>query len=140
MERLRATAAVARPYSDAHQLLTAFFNAHLRDGAIPMRLDIPVTVSAALGRDEENLNNVWHITWAASAGGPFPRFAGTLAVCEDDRGKTYLELDGNYEPPLGVVFGSAFEATVGHRIAQHTAREFVEQIAAGMMALRAVPN
>jgi hypothetical protein len=69
------------------------------------------------------------VTWAPEHGGPYPTFAGDLAIeSGDDYQSFYLVLTGTYEPPLGVV-GVAFDAFVGHRIAAMTARDLLATIA-----------
>jgi hypothetical protein len=40
-----------------------------------------------------------------------------------------LELSGTYEPPLGLA-GMVFDAVLGQRIAQETARELLRKLAA----------
>lgn len=79
------------------------------------------------------------VSWAPEENGPYPKFAGELSIENtDDYSSFYLVLKGNYEPPLGVV-GAAFDAVVGHRIAQSTARNLLATIAdsieAGFIAI-----
>jgi len=79
------------------------------------------------------------VTWAPEHAGPYPTFSGDLAIENaDDYQSFYLVLDGNYEPPLGAV-GAAFDAVVGHRIAELTARNLLATIAdsieAGFLAV-----
>ena len=96
-----------------------------------------VEVHVERGRDEENLNDIFRVSWAPSDGGPFPDLHGTMTIwCEDDPNRAYLELNGTYEPPLGNVVGEAFDATIGHLIAERTAKQFVEKVADGISALR----
>lgn len=153
MQHVRATATLDCAESTAEALIPKFFELQKdRSGATRMLLHIPlddfglatkigiardVEVQVERGRDEENLNDVFYVTWRPSAGGPFPDFKGTLTVwCEDDPKHAYLELRGDYEPPLGNVVGEAFDATIGHLIAERTAKQFVEQVADGISALR----
>jgi hypothetical protein len=69
------------------------------------------------------------VTWTPERGGPFPAFSGDLAIENaDDYNTFYLVLRGTYAPPLGAV-GAAFDAVVGHRIAQSTARNLLATIA-----------
>lgn len=69
------------------------------------------------------------VTWVPESAGPYPRFAGTLSVASSEDYDSFdLVLDGDYEPPLGAV-GVAFDAVVGHRIAESTARNLLATIA-----------
>ncbi|HTD33422.1 MAG TPA: hypothetical protein VK665_07175 [Candidatus Elarobacter sp.] len=67
------------------------------------------------------------VSWAPKDGGPYPSFAGTLSVAEDAIGYSRIEIDGEYRPPFGIA-GAAFDAAVGHRIAQGTATELLDEI------------
>jgi hypothetical protein len=69
------------------------------------------------------------VTWAPEVAGPYPTFTGDLAIeSGDDYQSFYLVLTGSYEPPLGAL-GAAFDAVVGHRIAESTARNLLATIA-----------
>jgi hypothetical protein len=69
------------------------------------------------------------VTWAPEQTGPYPTFSGDLAIeSGDDYHSFYLVLTGNYQPPLGAV-GAAFDAVLGHRIAESTARNLLATIA-----------
>jgi hypothetical protein len=69
------------------------------------------------------------VTWAPERAGPYPTFSGDLAIeSADDYNSFYLVLTGTYDPPLGAV-GAAFDAVVGHRIAENTARNLLAMIA-----------
>jgi hypothetical protein len=68
------------------------------------------------------------VTWEAVGGGPFPRFAGKLAVKGDEDYDSFrLVLEGTYDPPLGAA-GEAFDVLVGHWIAIATARDLLERV------------
>ena len=67
------------------------------------------------------------VSWAPKDGGPYPTFAGTLSVAEDAPGWSRIEIDGTYSPPFGIA-GAAFDAAIGHRIAQATASELLGEI------------
>jgi hypothetical protein len=71
------------------------------------------------------------IKWRAYDGGLYPIFRGTRTV-EDEVG-TYcrIDLDGSYEPPLGLA-GVAFDSVLGHRIAVAAARELLAEIKTGL--------
>ena len=58
----------------------------------------------------------------------FPRFEGTLVVWgEDDASSSFIELRGEYTPPLGAA-GQVFDEAIGYRIAQTTAQQFLGDI------------
>lgn len=153
MERLRATVALDCTQNEAENLVPAVFERH-RDAAgvvrWPLRLpleDFGLPLDVALAhevavrivrrRDEQNLNEVYAIDWEPSGGGPFPDFHGQLVLwSEDDPTCCYLELDGTYEPPLGNVVGAAFDATIGHLVAERTAKIFLDDLADAISALR----
>ncbi len=67
------------------------------------------------------------LTWRPKDGGPYPAFAGTLTVAEDAIGWSRIEIDGDYRPPFGIA-GAAFDAAVGHRLAQGTATELLAEL------------
>lgn len=68
------------------------------------------------------------VTWAPEHNGPYPTFSGELKIESEDYASFDLVLEGRYEPPLGMV-GAAFDAVVGHRIAESTARNLLATIA-----------
>ena len=67
------------------------------------------------------------VAWKPVGDGPFPTFRGLLAISAATPKSSTLSLDGEYEPPLGVV-GAAFDAAVGHKIAESTADELLNVI------------
>jgi hypothetical protein len=96
--------------------------------AFGLSLDREVRVEAQRERDDENRKDLLRITWSPEGRSVFPRFEGTLVVRgADDAALSYLELDGAYRPPLGVA-GQIFDETIGHRIAESTAREFLKDL------------
>lgn len=110
----------------------------LDDFGLPTHVAIArdVEVRVVRERDEENLNDVFRVVWKSAGGGPFPDFKGTMIVwSEDDPSQGFIELNGEYEPP-STVFGEAFDATIGHLIAERTAKHFLEKVADGISALR----
>lgn len=153
MQHVRAVSSLDCDASTAQRLIPKFFALQKdRQGAIRMLLHVPlddfglgtkvgvasdVAVTIEPGRDLENLNDVFVVSWHPIDGGPFPDLKGTLTVwSEDDPQRSYLELNGEYEPPLGNVIGEAFDAAIGHLIAERTAKQFVEKIADGVSAVR----
>jgi len=67
-----------------------------------------------------------NVSWEPKDGGPYPTFTGTLSIAQEGAGWSRIDLDGSYTPPFGA-FGAAFDATVGHRIAQATATELLAE-------------
>ncbi|MEO7202906.1 MAG: hypothetical protein ABI431_08560 [Candidatus Tumulicola sp.] len=95
-------------------------------------LDREVRVEAWRARDDRNLNDVIRISWASEGGVVFPTFSGTLVVRgEADPTRSSIELDGHYQPPLGAA-GELFDEAIGHRMAQSTVRELLEDIKRSM--------
>ncbi len=153
MDRARALVALDCSAPEAERLLPQYFAAHrdaegnvllrlrlpLGDFGIPGRLDVSRAVIAHVykRRDEQNLNDEFGIRWKPEEGGPFPEFSGRLTIwSEDDPERSFLEIDGSYEPPLGTVIGAAFDAAVGRSIAMRTAQALLEDIRAGIDMLR----
>jgi hypothetical protein len=74
------------------------------------------------------------VRWTPFRGGIYPSFEGELRVLEGDRSyPSILELEGHYTPPLGML-GSAFDAAVGHKIAETTAQYLLKGLARGIVA------
>ncbi len=94
-----------------------------------LALEHDVAVTARKGRDDRNLNDVIRIAWEPVEGRAYPAFAGTLAVwAEGDPEKSFVELDGTYQPPGGLS-GQAFDEAFGQSIARRTARALLHDIA-----------
>lgn len=70
---------------------------------------------------------IMEIGWHAREGGPYPAFKGTLSAGQEGLSFCRLDLDGAYEPPGGLA-GVAFDAVLGHRIAEETARELLRTL------------
>jgi hypothetical protein len=134
---------VARMESDAPQALAAFVAEHRAgDGSLRIALRLPIPMFAAwrsaierrgvadfysLRTSSEHFPT-YSVTWSTRDGGPFPVFAGALAIERlSDSDSFGLVLCGNYVPPLGR-FGALFDAVVGHRIADATARDLLSDI------------
>ncbi len=146
MNHLRDHISVARSVDEAKTRLEAYL-ASLRgkDGVARMRLRVPiiadgyqlsvdreVCVEAARARDDANLNDLIRISWQPEGSVVFPIFEGTLVVWgEDDPKTSFIELDGGYKPPLGTA-GQAFDAVIGHRIAEKTARQLLDDLKAAV--------
>jgi hypothetical protein len=74
---------------------------------------------------------IMEIAWKAHDGGPYPIFRGTLSVEDVGGNFSRLDLDGSYDPPLGIA-GALFDKVVGHRIALAAARALLDEIKTGM--------
>ena len=93
-----------------------------------------VLVRYGKGADPMHFDEPWKVHWTPAQGGPFPDFDGTLTVRAGENYETaILELEGEYEPPLGAA-GRVFEAAVGHRIAANTGQALLETIGEQMEA------
>jgi hypothetical protein len=141
MTRLREHVPIARSAGDTRSRLEAYLSAlRGKDGVARMRLRVPlvtdgmqlsldreVCVEAERTRDD-NRNDLLRISWKPEGTVVFPVFAGRLVVwSEDDPKIAFIELDGSYEPPFGAA-GQAFDAVIGHRIAQQTARQLLNDL------------
>jgi hypothetical protein len=70
----------------------------------------------------------YSVTWSPAGGGPFPEFAGALAVEKTPSDDSFgLIVSGYYEPPLGMV-GALFDAALGRKIAHLSARDLLRSI------------
>lgn len=152
MRHVHASASLDCGSNVAEALVPKFFDLQKdRSGAVRMMLEVPlddfglpthiamardVEIRIVLGRDDDNLNDVFRVSWHPTGGGPFPDFKGTMIVwSEDDPSAGFIELDGEYEPSA-TVFGEAFDAAIGHLIAERTAKHFIDRVADGVNALR----
>ena len=138
MPRLRDRASVDLPVEQTRAGLDRFFTSlRQRDGVARIRLRVPGDGPAfGLSIDRtvrievrESLDpNSIRITWAPEGPTIFPTFEGVLVTWPDGQeGLSYIELDGAYEPPFGAA-GQIFDAAIGGRIAQATAREFLKDV------------
>jgi hypothetical protein len=136
---------VRRSERDASHCLAAFVGQRRdRDGTVHIALRLPFRFFAtrtspiqrrviatfypihSLG-DE---HSTYSVSWSAQGGGPFPEFAGALAVEKLPRDDCFgLILSGHYEPPMGKI-GAMFDAILGNRIAHVSAQELLRSIAA----------
>ena len=146
MTRLSDSISVNCPAEQAMLRLDTFF-ATLRkgNGVARLRLRVPtdgvmheiaidreVCVEARRTRGEASLNDLMLIRWVPEGTGVFPTFEGTLIVRSENDASS-IELDGSYTPPFGPA-GQAFDAAIGHRIAQSTARELLKDLKAAVEA------
>ncbi|MGP6157276.1 MAG: hypothetical protein ACLPYS_07175 [Vulcanimicrobiaceae bacterium] len=151
MTKLSERMLMDAPLAQAGARVSSFFRLHTQDGeeaaqlALRFNVDIPglskpvalkKTVVATFVPEHRPGDMVprYRVTWTPKDGGPFPSFNGELNVDGDqDYDRFWLILEGNYEPPGGLV-GEAFDAIAGHAIASATARDLLERIRAGVEA------
>ncbi len=102
---------------------------------VPFRdqaLTAPVVMHYSAALDPMGFDEPWKISWEPKDTNLYPIFTGSICVrAEEDWETGVLELEGEYEPPLGVA-GAAFDAVLGKRIAEATAITLLGEIAKGM--------
>jgi hypothetical protein len=76
-------------------------------------------------------DRAYAIGWQPVEPGPFPSLSGTIfiAASETNPEESIVTLDGHYHAPLGIV-GEVFDAIVGKHIAQASATDLMERVAA----------
>ncbi len=106
---------------------------HIKVAGIEVGADIEISVEAIEDEPKKiksaqvtRINLVWE---AAKMPRLFPLMKAELSVYPLTSTETQLDLFGNYEPPLGIL-GSAIDAVVGHRIAEASVHQFIEDVAA----------
>ena len=128
---------VNAPFDQAARHLATYIADHAADDGktVRIRLQLPArvigkTVIATLHplRSIADARPTYSVEWEPEGGGPFPSFAGALAVDDVDAGRFRLILAGHYDAPLGAP-GEMFDATVGSWIARASARELLRTIA-----------
>lgn len=77
-------------------------------------------------KGERILHDELQFIWAPAGGGPFPTFNGSLKMHPLGL-NTEIVLSGEYQPPLGAI-GEAFDAVIGKRIAEATAKMLLETL------------
>jgi hypothetical protein len=128
---------VHAPLASAQRFLDAYFAAHLDEqgdaGRITLRageMTRDATVTLAPAHRPEDMTPRMSVHWRDAYDGPYPHFHGTISVAGDeDYSAFWLVLDGEYAPPGGLG-GQLFDAVIGNRIADITARGLLEEIRA----------
>jgi hypothetical protein len=93
--------------------------------------DVTIDVTGVEDRDEPGKGHTTRIklAWrAALAPAIFPSMEADLDIYALSAEETQLDLHGLYRPPLGLI-GAAMDTLVGHRVAEASARRFVEDVA-----------
>jgi hypothetical protein len=74
------------------------------------------------------------IKWrAAGLTGLFPVMEADIEIAALGRSRTQLSFNGRYSPPLSVV-GQTVDRVLFHRVAEATTKDFVERMAAKLLA------
>ena len=98
-------------------------------GGQGLALDKGVIATLSRSPQHRALEDRIGVAWQADVEGePFPRFDGALSLEAASPKASTLTLEGRYDPPLGAA-GKLFDAALGHRIAEATARELLKEIA-----------
>jgi hypothetical protein len=126
---------VHAPLASADRLLQAFFAAHPAPDGAGARIVLragetaqPAIVGLERVHRPEDMTPRYAIHWEAEGGGPYPDFDGELSVDADEDYNTFwFVLNGTYEPPGGVA-GQLFDAAIGRRIAEATARGLLSEM------------
>lgn len=135
MERLRSDALgvfrrASKSEAEANEDRSAQLHAKL--GAVELAADVEIDVGEpvqALSSPVGYPVTTFPLTWRASRNeGMFPEMRAKLLVYPHSSTRTQLELEGTYNPPLGVV-GDALDALGGHHIAQSSVARFLREVA-----------
>jgi len=97
---------------------------------VDRRIEISRMVSVRFDKPEEPelAAQLTGISWEPMAG-PYPRFTGSIRLeADEDPDRCSIVLEGEYDPPLGVV-GDAFDAIIGKHVARTTVRNLLDEIA-----------
>ncbi len=144
MPKISAHAVVGSPPATTKRLLQEYVAQHGRsDGTVSFSLRVPLLASLTddlslahdvlvrfwQGRTEDHLGDVLLVEWTPSGEGPYPTFSGVVnIVAEADARTARIEIDGTYDPPGGML-GRAFDAVLGHRLAQISVGDLVQRLA-----------
>jgi hypothetical protein len=135
MTRIAAKQIVLAPLASAGRFLDDFFNAHreattgeahvvLKAGDLAREAIVTLTPAHRPG----DMTPRYAVSWKDAQDGPYPHFSGTLEVeSDEDYGASWIALDGTYAPPGGIG-GRVFDAMIGSRIADATARTLLLEI------------
>lgn len=135
MTEISAKQLVGAALASADRLLRAFFSAHpgpqgsARIVLHARDLQHPAVVTLTPAHRPGDMTPRYAVHWEPDGGGPYPVFDGQLSVGgSEDYDEFWLVLDGGYQPPLGIP-GKVFDAVLGHRIADETARALLVDVA-----------
>ncbi len=129
---------VACPFDQVPERLTAHFDGgtavlplRVKLGELKIERDVEFHLASKPAYPGYKLLDV---SWAPKDGGPYPTFRGTISVAEDAASWSRIEIDRTYSPPFGIA-GAAFDAAIGHRIAQGTASELLGELKRILLAV-----
>ena len=117
---------------------------HVQLGA----LDLASAVQIDVGPIEDTLSapngypiTVFPLSWYSKHHpGLFPHMRAKLLVYALSKKETQLELEGSYDPPLGLL-GDALDALVGHHSAEASVLQFIQNITARLRSdMQATPR
>lgn len=110
---------------------------HVNIAGIEVGTDISISVKAIEYSKKKIMSpakTTLQIEWEATKMPHFfPFMKAELSIYPLTSTETQLDLEGNYDPPLGLL-GKAVDAVVGHRIAEASVHQFVEDISAYLRA------
>jgi len=122
--RRATTAAAAR--ADA---LTAELRGRIGPLEVAAPIDIRVLSTEEAVSPLEGPATRITVEWqAARSPGLFPVMRAVLSLYPLTATETQLDLEGDYQAPLGLV-GRVLDAAVGHRVAEASVHRFIEQVA-----------
>ncbi len=136
MSTIVARINIACPLASAARHLEQYFAVHQQADGTHAVIDLSVnstlkhSVIVKMQRKHVagEMTPHYSVGWTPQGGGPFPDFAGELAIeADDDYNSCFLQLDGSYEPPLGLP-GKMFDAMLGKTIAQSTGDHLLQTI------------
>ena len=147
MTEIREHVVAYCPQNDLHESLDGAIRAFRRDnGELRWTMRVPVAGAVASREVVSEVRPLAHKAGEATVElrfGPetssmYPVFEGRLTASVLDPWNVKVEIEGTYEPPLGVL-GAAFDATVGSRMARASIRRLLRDLAdeletAGMFA------
>jgi len=106
--------------------------------ALEAQYDVRCGIARAL--DESRLNDVVIVSWEPAARSALPALRAVVSSDLSEDGRTVLvRLDGTYDPP-GRGAGALFDAAVGKRIAEASARDFLRRIVAELTRSKTSAN
>jgi hypothetical protein len=99
-------------------------------GALDVGAEVTIYITgvaddSAYGRVATKIGLMWEATNHPNV---FPSLTGTLAIFALSPTETQLELEARYAPPGGIA-GQAFDAAVGHKLAEASVNTFVKEVA-----------
>jgi hypothetical protein len=101
---------------------------HVQVGVLDVAADVAIELGAAEENTSSRRSTTFPLSWRSTKSpGLFPHMKAKLIVYPLTSTETQLELEGTYDPPLGLL-GDAIDAVVGHRIAEASVLQFLQEI------------